>query len=515
MLCQMGFEGLPDKFAMRGVIRHNNHPSPQWVRNKRALGGDLKIFERFGERAWTSLAEVSQNSDAQCISPLILVLVGVCERYPLKGTQDYRNRHETIENTGSREFFWLDIFQAQPDNHGDMADNTFLYADLQQEFLTSSIHVNYPLAMGAQMGFMLALRLTRQIKASEISIRDLPYDSLRERDVAMIMRGHGHLYQQLPRQLKTQTVLKSAILSKSDAVRTVGCNITDDLACLAIDKWGRSAFMVMGDRNKTQAVAMHAIRNMAIAYKDIKKEKRTQEMSDLAFDLNHGLIYEIPDAHLTTKMLLACIPAIELNDRIKWPRHLVTPEAVELITNKGRSYIPLIPDNLLTPEVLAKCASDDPYRIGRVDNAMIAIHAIRYSIEVMSPATQVTRDFIKNVEAQVGQGQLSAFIFGNPKKSVKNPNPMSPGVQQIIQSLLGGVPIPQIKPEKPTEPNKVGLYALLYRINADDPAALAMHTEFQHLLPDLMAVLHGGRVAAKFFPKSPNRGRWLEQELGM
>lgn len=396
-----------------------------------------------------------------------------------------------------------------------MADNTFLHADLQQEFLTSSIHVNYPLMMGAQMGFMLALRLTRQIKASEISIRDLPYDSLRERDVAMIMRVHGHLYQQLPRQLKTQMVLKSAILSKPDAVRTVGCNITDDLARLAIDKWGRSAFMVMSDRNKTPAVAMHAIRNMAIAYKDIKKEKRTQEMSDLAFDLNQGLIFDIPAVHLTTRMLLACIPAMDFSDKIKWPQDLVTAEAVDLIVSKARGYSSLIPGHLLTPEVLAKCASDDPNRIGKIDNALMAIKAIRYSIEVMSPDTQVTAAFLRNVESEVDQEQLSEFIFGPAPKPAKKPAPVSPGMQQLIQSLLSGITIPQSKPVKQTAPSKIGLYALLYRINADDPAVLATHTEFQDLLPDLMAVLHGGRVAAKFFPKSPNRGRWLEQELGM
>lgn len=371
--------------------------------------------------------------------------------------------------------------------------------------------------MGVQMGFVLAIKLIRQIKDGQIGINDLPYASLRESDVALIMGVHGHLYQQIPRHFKTAKVIRSTILGKSHGVKMVGHqNITDELACLAIDKWGKVAFMVMNDLNKTAPVALHAIRNHPIAYKDIKKGRRTQEMSDLAFDLNHGLIYNIPSEHLTTKMILACIPHLDNTPRIEWPAHVITQEVVDCIASKGPSYSTLIPDHLLTPEILAQCARMQPERIGSAKNPITAIKAIRYSLESLATQTLVTQAYIDSAEAKVDQGEvLAEFLFGPKQKQKPSKKPIQlPPALQALQGLVNAA-AQKIEPSKASVLNRLGLYAMLYRLNADDPEKLASSNEHPQLLPDLIAALHGARVAVKYFPKAPNRGLWLEQELGL
>lgn len=369
--------------------------------------------------------------------------------------------------------------------------------------------------MGVQMGFVLAIKLIRQIKNGQIGINDLPYASLRESDVALVMRVHGHLYQQIPRRFKTAKVIRSTILGKSDGVRMVGHqNLTDDLACQAIDKWGKAAFMVMNDLNKTAPVALHAIRNHPIAYKDIKKDRRTQEMSNLAFELNHGLIYDIPSEHLTTKMILGCIPHLDHTPRIEWPAHVITQEVVDCIASKGPSYSTLIPDHLLTPEILAQCARMQPERIGGAKNPITAIKAIRYSLESLATQTLVTQAYLDSAEAKVNQGEVLAdFLFGPKQKPQKKPIQLPPALQAF--QALANAAAKKAEPPKTSMVNRLGLYAMLYRLNADDPEKLAAATEHPQLLPELLATLHGARVALKYFPKAPNRGRWLEQELGL
>lgn len=372
--------------------------------------------------------------------------------------------------------------------------------------------------MGAQMGFMLAIKLTRQIKAGEISIKDLPYTLLRENDVATIMRVHGHQYQQLPRHLKTQKVLRSAILSRSDAVRTVGCNISDELACLAIDKWGRSAFMVMGDRNKTPAVALHAIRNMAMAYKDIKKEKRTQEMSALAFDLNNGLIHDIPDEHLTTHMLITCVKAKISPMRGSWPSAVFTQEAADVIAKHMPEQYNLIPDHLASPQVLAVCACKQSSLISFSDNALKAVIAIRYSLDHLAKETLMTQALLDWSKEGVDRDQcLQDFISGHDRlPPATTPVVIPSGFQHLFTpSMLRSFQSQQDASIVEKKKNRLGLYAFLHELNADVPAVLAEQNWNRDLLPDLVAKLHGTRVALNYFPQARQRGRWLEEDLGL
>lgn len=372
--------------------------------------------------------------------------------------------------------------------------------------------------MGALMGFMLAIKLTRQIKAGEISIKDLPYTLLRESDAANIMSVHGHLYQQLPRHLKTPKVLRKAILSRPDAVRTVGCNISDELACLAIDKWGRSAFMVLSDRNKTPAVALHAIRNMAMAYKDIKKEKRTHEMSALAFDLNNGLIHDIPDEHLTTHMLIACAKANISPMRGSWPTDVFTQEAADAIAKHMPEQYNLIPDRLTSPEVLAVCACKQISLISFSENALKAVIAIRYSMEHLAKNTLMTQELLDWSKGSVDRDQcLQDFISGRDRLApASKPVVIPSGFQHLVTpSALQNLQSQQDASNVEKKKNRLGLYAFLYEMHADDPALLADQDWNQDLLPDLVAKLHGARVALKYFPKARQRGRWLEEDLGL
>lgn len=360
-----------------------------------------------------------------------------------------------------------------------------------------------------------ALKMISDIQEGKVNSENLSLDTVQEADVVMVIGDYGNLYQRLPRRFKTLRVRQAVVIGKADGIKMIGHeNVTDELACDAIDLWGKSAFMVMNDLNKTPAVALHAIRNNVMAYRDIKKDVRTQEMSDLAFELNFGLIYDIPEGHLTGRMLKHCIEKMPYSPRIRWPSEIVTPEIVELIAATEPTYSSLIPDRLLTPTVLALCSRKEPERIGKTCNALVAIEAISYSLDELRGQTNVTAELLENAIEKIDvEAELLSFVAGpqpvSKKKEVKLPPQLQAlkALANLIEQETEKAPAAQV--------TRIGLYAWLHKINAGNPALLAAHNEYQNLLPDLMARLHGPRVAVKFFPKAPNRGHWLEQELGL
>lgn len=360
-----------------------------------------------------------------------------------------------------------------------------------------------------------ALKLISSLQDDQLNPEDIQLDEVQEQDVVLVIGEHGNLYQRLPKRFKTPSVRLAVVVGKSNGIKMIGHeNVTDDLAFKAIDVWGVSAFMVMNDLNKTAAVALHAIRNNAMAYRDIKKDARTQEMSDLAAGLNLGLIYDVPEEHLTVEMLKASILTRPYDPRVKWPSELLTPEIVELIATTEPAYSSLIPDRLLTPSILALCSRKEPERIGKTWNALVAIEAIRYSLDELRGQTNVTAELLENAIEKVDVGaELLSFVAGPQPVSKKTAAKLPPHLQAF--QALANIAVQEPEKAAAGRATRIGLYAWLHKINAGEPAALAAHNEYQDLLPDLMARLYGPRVAIKFFPKAQNRGRWLEEELGL
>ena len=368
------------------------------------------------------------------------------------------------------------------------------------------------------MRSQLVSKLIEQIEACQVEVRDLPFDVLTESDVAEIMSVRGHRFQHIPKRFKTPSVIRSAILCKFDVINAVGHeNVTDELACFAIDMWGLPAFQVMNDRNKTEVVALHAIQNHAMAYRHLKKELRTQAMSDLAFDLNNHLIHDIPEAHLTTHMLVTCANITISPMRASWPDRVFTQEAADAIAQFMPEHYDLIPDRLVSPEVLARCACKKNSLIAFSDDALKAVIAIRYSLEHLSKDTLMTTDLLKWGKAQVDRDQsLRDFISGADMMKPKAPDIRLPsGVQHLATPQILKQMQAENDAQMPQKKNRLGLYAILYEMNADKPDLLAAQDWNKDLLPDLVVKLHGTAVALKYFPKARQRGRWLEEDLGL
>lgn len=130
------------------------------------------------------------------------------------------------------------------------------------------------------MHFLSTVKLIKRLDKGLITVKDLPFDKLSEAEVARIMRYHGWQYRFLPKMFKTKAVLEASVLSRYSAVRSVGRrNVTDELACKAIDKYGLKTFLALDDLCKTEAVCLHALRNDSRAYMAIKPAQITDAIS--------------------------------------------------------------------------------------------------------------------------------------------------------------------------------------------------------------------------------------------
>ena len=130
------------------------------------------------------------------------------------------------------------------------------------------------------MHFLSTVKLIKRLDKGLITVKDLPFDKLSEAEVARIMRYHGWQYRFLPKPFKTKAVLEASVLSRYNAVRSVGRgNVTDELACMAIDKYGLKTFLALDDCCKTEVVCLHALRNDSRAYLAIKPAQITDEIS--------------------------------------------------------------------------------------------------------------------------------------------------------------------------------------------------------------------------------------------
>jgi hypothetical protein len=335
------------------------------------------------------------------------------------------------------------------------------------------------------MGIANINELIGQLEQNELEFDQLPFDQLDLPDVEQIIRSHGHQYQKLPIRFKTPDVLEIAALAKCNNIRSVGfVNVTDDLACKSIDQWGLPAFMTMHDKNKTERVALHAIRNNPNAYRDIKMSRRTQEMSDLAFDLNQGVLHNIPESHLTSRMLMGHLSDRKTKVKENWPLRVFSQELADQIVEKHPHCFVMIPEQFLSAEAMAICAASEPNRIGRFRDAFKCIKAIRFSIEHLAGNTALTHEWLMNAEAMVDE-------------------------DASLESVIAG------DLHSPGKLNHMGIYAIMYRLDADNLEALAAHGNDNPLVADVAAALYGGRAAIKYFPKSPNRGKWLAEEMGL
>lgn len=332
------------------------------------------------------------------------------------------------------------------------------------------------------MSFFRSIQLIRMLDQGKILFKDLPFNSLNESAFVRIMRFHGHFFQQLPKRYKTRRTLDAAVLSRYDGIKYVGHeNVTDELACKAIDRFGTSAFISMHDQNKTNTVALHAISDRAMAYRDIGYSKRTQEMAELAFSKNPYLISNFPREHITSAMLLTCL---KKGVQLEWPAEICTQEIADYITEHRKDKAHMVPDRFLTPEVMARLISDNPEKIGIWNDALKCIAALRHSVDHMKGKTKVNPMWLYGIEGIIDRSQcIQAFLRSEHQTLGQN--------------------------------EKAGLYAILYHMNADLPEKMALLAEDVKVVPDVMAALYGTRAALKYFPKARNRGDWLGQELGL
>lgn len=136
------------------------------------------------------------------------------------------------------------------------------------------------------MHFLSTIKLIRRLDKGLITVKELPFDDLSEAEVARIMRYHGWQYQALPKRFKTPMVLEASVLSRYNAVKSVGHeNVTDELACMAIDKYGVKAFRALNEKCRTEVVCSHAIRNDPFSYLEMSQAQRTPEISALVVSL--------------------------------------------------------------------------------------------------------------------------------------------------------------------------------------------------------------------------------------
>lgn len=332
------------------------------------------------------------------------------------------------------------------------------------------------------MHFNSIIKLIRRLEKGLITIKDLPFEDLNETELVRIMKYHGWQYQALPKRVKTPKVLEAAVLSKCGGVKFVGHeNVTDDLACKAIDKFGLTAFQLLNDRNKSEHVCIHAVLNNPMAFRDIKQAQRTQAVSELAFSLNNHLITNIGTEHLTEAMLRQCITKKIGN--VTWPAELFTPEIADLIAQHYPDMSKQIPDHLMTPQLIAKLVMRDPGQLGHWSNIPACVKAVRFSVDNLHKASEVTRAWALSMDSLADEECLP---------------------------LLRGDELEKAEPYV-----RSALYAKLYLLNVDILEEAIKLAPANEIIPDAVAAFHGPQVAIQHFPKARNRGHWLQQELGL
>lgn len=133
------------------------------------------------------------------------------------------------------------------------------------------------------MHFLSTVKLIKRLEKKLITVKDLPFDDLTESEVARIMRYHGWQYQALPKRFKTPMVLEASVLSRHNAVKSVGHeNVTDELACKAIDKFGLLAYIALNVRCRTEVVRSHAHRTDPQGYLRLVDTESPQSVADAA-----------------------------------------------------------------------------------------------------------------------------------------------------------------------------------------------------------------------------------------
>lgn len=159
------------------------------------------------------------------------------------------------------------------------------------------------------MHFLSTIKLIKRLGKGLITVKDLPFDDLSEAEVARIMRYEGWQYQALPKRFKTPLVLEASVLSRHNAVKSVGHeNVTDELACKAIDKFGIQAFQALNARCRTELVCLHAIKNDPLAYLEMTTEQRTPAVSELALRLDRSLLIRARNSHAELQATAKSMP---------------------------------------------------------------------------------------------------------------------------------------------------------------------------------------------------------------
>jgi hypothetical protein len=333
------------------------------------------------------------------------------------------------------------------------------------------------------LGFFRTIRLIRQLDKGQIEFRSLPFDQMREIDVVRIMRFHGVYFQQLPKHFKTDQVIRTVIMASDNGVRTLGLDVVnDEYAMFAITKRGRPAFQALNDKSKTEAVCLHAVKQNPLTLSDVKVENRTQDMANIAFALNPEAFAYIRDSHITPPMMLKLFEK-GMRQHVRRIDHLITQEVADYVMEERPEYIDHVPERFLTPYAMALNLKDHPDRLGLYKDVKKCVEAIAISVEQLLSTSPIWKE----------------CIAGKSKP-------------EIIEYLVAEYKNESLWHDR----TKLEIfYCTLYRLNALDPEKLAAQAQDMPVLIDILQLMHGTDVALKFFPKAPNRGKWLMGELGL
>jgi hypothetical protein len=250
----------------------------------------------------------------------------------------------------------------------------------------------------------------------------------------------------------------------------------------AITQRGRPAFQALNDKTKTEAVCLHAVKHDPLILSDIKIERRTQEMADIAFAKNPETFSYFLDTHITQSMILKLFEN-RMSQQIRRIEHMITQEVADYVMLERPEHIEHVPERFLTAQALAAHLIDNPDRLGFYKDVKKCVEAIAISVEQLKGASPIWLDWI----SRNSRPETIAWMVTQYK------NDTLPKNQNSLEIF----------------------YITLYRLNAHDPVKLAAKAQDIPELIDVLQLIHGSDIALKYFPKAPNRGQWLMGDLGV